>query len=44
MQAIIMTAYRDFNHLKGLLELYSLKFNCYIHIDKRASFADTKYI
>lgn len=44
MQAIIMTAYRDFKHLKGLLELYSTKFQCYVHIDKRASFADTKHI
>ena len=44
MQAIIMSAYRDFDYLIKLLELYSKKFNCYVHIDKRAGFADSKHI
>ena len=44
MQAIIMSAYRDFNQLNHILDMYSQKFNCYVHIDKKASFADEEHL
>ncbi|SKB63901.1 Core-2/I-Branching enzyme [Lachnospiraceae bacterium] len=44
MQAIIMSAYRDFDSLNKLLDMYSRNFKCYVHIDKRSSFSDTRHI
>ncbi len=44
MQAIIMSAYRDFEELSRLLDIYSKDFNCYVHIDKKSNFSDTQHL
>lgn len=44
MQAIIMSAYRDYEQLDYMLDMYSMFFDCYVHIDKKADFADDYHI
>lgn len=44
MQAIIMSAYRNYDYLNKLLDIYSKNFKCYVHIDKKSSFADAYHI
>lgn len=33
--ALIITAYQELDYLEELCEIYSLYFNCYVHIDKK---------
>lgn len=37
MQAILITAYKNFHHLNDLVDLFDDRFNLYIHIDKKSS-------
>lgn len=39
-----MSAYRNYDHLNELLDIYSKNFKCYVHIDKKSSFADAYHI
>lgn len=44
MQALIITAYHNYNQLNQNLKLFSKFFNCYVHIDARSELADEKKI
>lgn len=37
MQAILITAYKNYHHLEDLVSFFDDKFNIYIHIDKKSS-------
>lgn len=37
MQAILITAYKNYHHLKDLVDFFDDRFNIYIHIDKKSS-------
>ena len=39
-----MSAYRDFDELSRLLDIYSKYFNCYVHIDKKSDFSDSQHL
>lgn len=39
-----MSAYRDYEQLSHLLDLYSRFFNCYVHIDKKSAFSDEEHV
>lgn len=37
MQAILITAYKNYHHLEDLVNFFDNKFNIYIHIDRKSS-------
>lgn len=37
MQAILITAYKNYSHLKGLIGFFDSHFSIYIHIDKKSN-------
>ena len=37
MQAILITAYKNYHHLEDLVNFFDGSFNIYIHIDKKSS-------
>lgn len=39
MQAILITAYKNYNHLEDLISFFDGHFNIYIHIDKKSCIA-----
>lgn len=40
MQAILITAYKNYQHLISLVDFFDDKFNIYIHIDKKSSISE----
>lgn len=38
-QAILITAYKNFDHLKEIIDFFDHNFRVYIHIDKKANFS-----
>lgn len=41
-QAILITVYKNFNHLKELIEFFDSNFELYIHIDKKSKILENE--
>lgn len=41
--AILITAYKNFDQLAGLIDAFDASFRCYIHIDKKCTFTSQEF-
>ena len=43
-QAILITAYKNYNHLEEIINFFDENFELYIHIDKKSKISETELI